>query len=48
MDWMKTSKLTIGRIQLAEINQLEKEKIINKCPDFFENNETIKDTEIKI
>ena len=48
MDWMKTFKLTIGRIQLAENNQSEKERIINKFPDLFENNETIKDTEIKI
>ena len=48
MDWMKPFKLTIGRIQLAENNQSEKERIINKFPDLFENNETIKDTEIKI
>ena len=48
MDWMKTFKLPIGRIQLTENNQSEKEKIINKFPDLFENNETIKDTEIKI
>ena len=26
MDWMKSFKLTIGRIQLAEINQSEREK----------------------
>ena len=48
MDWIKTFKLTIGRIQLAENKQSEKEKIINRFPDLFENNETIKDTEIKI
>ena len=48
MDWMKTFKLTIGGIQLGEINQSEKEKVINKLPDLFENNETIKDTERKI
>ena len=48
MDWMKIFKLTIGRIQLAENNQSEKEGIVNKFPDLFENNETIKDTEIKI
>ena len=48
MDWMKTFKLTIGRIQLAENNQSEKERIINNFPDLFENNETIKDTGIKI
>ena len=47
MDWMKTFKLTIGRIQLAENNQSEKERVINKFPDLFENNETIKDTEKK-
>ena len=48
MDWMKTFRLTIGRIQLAKSNQSEKETIMNKFPDLFENNETIKDTEIKI
>ena len=48
MDWMKTFKLTIGRIQLAENNQSEKERIFGKFRDLFENNETIKDTEIKI
>ena len=45
MDWMKTFKLTTGTIQLAENNQSEKERIINKFPDLFENSETIKDTE---
>ena len=30
MDWMKTFRLTIGRIHLAENNQSEMEKIINK------------------
>ena len=48
MDWMKIFKLTTGRIQLAENNQSEKERIINKFPDLFENNETRKDSEIKI
>ena len=48
MDWMKIFKLTTGRIQLAENNQSEKERIINNFPDLFEMNETIKDTEIKI
>ena len=47
MDWLKTFRLTIG-IQLAENNQSEKERLINKFPDLFENNETITDTEIKI
>ena len=48
IDWMKTFRFTIRRIQLAENNQSEKERIINKFPDLFENNETIKDTKIKI
>ena len=45
---MKKFKLTIGRLQLAENNQSEREKVITKFPDLFETNETIKDTEIKI
>ena len=45
---MKTFKLTIGKIQLAENNQSEREKIFGKFQDLFENNETIKDTEINI
>ena len=48
MDWMRTFKLTIGKIQMTENNQSEKEKIFRKFPDLFENNETIKDIEIKI
>ena len=48
MDWMRKFKLTIGRLQLAENNQSEREKVFAKFPDIFENNETIKDTEIKI
>ena len=48
MDWMKKFKLTISKIQLAENNQSEREKVFNKFPDLFENNETIKDTEINI
>ena len=48
MVWMKTFKLTIGKIQLAENSQSEKERIFGKFRDLFENNETIKDTEIKI
>ena len=48
MDWMKTFKQTTGRIQLAENNQSEREKVFNKFPDLFENNETIKDTELKV
>ena len=45
---MKKFKLTIGKIQLAETNQSEREKIFNKVTDLIENNETIKDTEINI
>ena len=48
MDWMKRFRLTSGRIELAESNQSEKEKIINKFPDLFEDNKTINDTEINI
>ena len=48
MDWMKKFRLLIGTIQLAENNQSEREKVFNKFLDFFENNETIKDTEINI
>ena len=48
LDWRKRFKLPIGRNQLAEINQSEKERIINKFPKLFENNRTIKDTEIII
>ena len=48
MDWMKKFKLTIGRIQLADNNQSEREKVFNQFPDLFENNETIKDAEINI
>ena len=33
---------------MAENNQSEREKVFTKFPDLFENNETIKDTEIKI
>ena len=47
LDWMKKFKLIIGRIQLAENNQSEC-AIFNRFPDVFENNETIKDTEINI
>ena len=48
MHWMKKFRLTIGRIQLTENNQSEREKVFNKFPDLFENNETRKNTEIKI
>ena len=45
---METFKLTIGKIQMAENNQSEGEKIFGKLQDLFENNETMKDTEINI
>ena len=35
-DWMKKIKLTIGRILLAENNQAEHEKILDRFPDLFE------------
>ena len=41
MDWMKKFKLTIDKIQLAENNQSEREKVFNKFPDLSENNEKI-------
>ena len=33
---------------MAENNQSEREKVFNRFPGLFENNETIKDTEINI
>ena len=48
MDWMRKFPLTIGRIQLAEDNQSEREKEFNRLPDLFENDETIKETELNI
>ena len=48
MDWLKKFKLTIGNIRLVENNQSEKRRIIEKFPDLFRNNTTIKDTEINI
>ena len=48
MDWMRIFELTSGKIQLTENTQSEKEKIFGKFRDLFENNETIKDAEMKI
>ena len=48
MDWLKKFKLTIGIIRLNENNQSEKRRTIEKFPDLFRNNSTIKDTEINI
>ena len=46
MDWLKKFRLTIGNIQLDENDQSEKRRVIEKFPDLFRNNTTIKDTEI--
>ena len=46
MDWLKKFKLTIGNIQSDEKDQSEKRRVIEKFPDLFRNNTTIKDTEI--
>ena len=48
MDWMKKFKLTIGSFRIQDNNQSEKKRIIEKFPDLFKNNTTIKDTEINI
>ena len=48
MDWMKKFKLTIGNIRTEENNQSERKRVIEKFPDLFKNNTTIKDTEISI
>ena len=48
MDWLKKFKLTIGKIRLDDNNQLEKRQIVEKFPDLFKNNTTIKDAEINI
>ena len=47
MDLMKSFRLTIGRIQSAEINQSEKVRTIRKS-NLIENNRTKKVTEITI
>ena len=39
MDWMRKFKLTISKIQMADNNQSEREKVFTKFPDLFENNE---------
>ena len=35
MDWMKKSILTIGKIQLADNNHSDREKVFNKFPNLF-------------
>ena len=48
IDWLKKFKLTIGNIRLDDNNQSEKRQIVEKFPDVFKNNTTIKDAEINI
>ena len=47
-DWLKKFKLTIGNIRLDDNNQSEKRQIVEKFPDLFKNNTTIKDAETNI
>ena len=48
MDWMKKFNLTIGDIRLENTSQSGKRRVIEKFPNLFKNNTTIKDTEINI
>ena len=48
LDWMKKVKLTIGNLRIQDSNQPEKRRVIEKFPDSFKNNTTIKDPEINI
>ena len=48
MDWMKKFNLTIRNIRSDEKYQSQKKRVIEKFPDLFKNNTTIKDTEIII
>ena len=48
MDWMKKFNLTIRTIRTDENNKSEEKRVIEKFPDLFKNNTTIKDTEINI
>ena len=48
MDWMEKFKLIIRNIRVQDSNQSEKRQIIEKFPDLFKINTTIKDTEINI
>ena len=48
MDWMKKLNLPIRNIRTDENSQSEKKRVIEKFPDLFKNNTTIKDTEINI
>ena len=48
MDWMKKFNLTIRNIRTDENSQSKKKRVLEKFPDLFKNNTTIKDTEINI
>ena len=48
MEWMKKFNLTIRNIRTEENSQSEKKRVIEKFPDLFKNNTTIKETEINI
>ena len=48
MDWLKKFRLTMENIRLDENRQSEKRQIVEKFPDLFRNNTTIKDAEINI
>ena len=48
MDWLKKFGITIGNIRLDDNSQSEKKQIVEKFPDLFRNNTTIKDAEINI
>ena len=48
MEWMRKFNLTSRNIRTDENNQSEKKRRIEKFPDLFKNNTTIKDSEINI
>ena len=43
INWMKKFNLTIGNFRTEDTNQLEKRRVIEKFPDLFKNNTTIKE-----
>ena len=48
MDGMKKFNLSIRNIRTDEINQTERIRVIEKFPDLFKTNTTIRDTEINV
>ena len=48
MDWMKKFNLTIGNIRVEDTSQSKKRRVIEKFPELFKNNTTIRDTEINM